>query len=1032
VATHEEKCQEARRERKRVVIEPAFRGTIRDRFLLVLAKNCTEYRVGVSYAPILEVPRKIVGKNGKRFLRKEYIKALSKMIARQLQLDASRVEDTIYSYAALSGSTPVIIKNGLTEEEYYRLNMLAKDWPGLVVERTTKRIYPRGKSCCHVVGYTAPLQREEFDRALCETATLRQYITRVESGEEEASSQEFFSAKERLLQLEHRAYRYQDEIGKTGIEAACERQLRGASGKRLFVTTASGEVIREESGSRDPISGKRVVLTLSSELQEWCETLLEQTEHDRYKAGEKHVEKGGANPRVRGGAIIAIDPHNGEVLACASYPQFDPNDFVRNTQALFDEPTEQKSLEWIKNDGYVRRIWDQEWEWLPETHCTTWMTWNHFITMVIPPQFTLKNQTDVLTLLNLQKELFELSSAFNTTCLAEILKKIPQDRLPTTLQQMVKISQNPADIIVLADLARLLIRHEDLPVSLWNKLNISLEELHTIICAKACFTHALSSAMKKAFTDGPFAEWKKEHETSFIEQCRKKEKELHQSPRPFLSYLDAECKKQYATWWETSGEQLLWNIFSGKVDEVPPWAKNAVANCVATFFSTHQHHKNGAKKLANLLSNFDQEDGIIFLSALQGYEGLSHKLWGKYTTTVQGPGPKDGKGLVRTFLSFEAAPMASFCYMQPSPPGSIFKLVVGYAALHRQLNLLNGDESQLIPSFYRMYDGVTKEGSRVYIGADATGKLIPQSYKGGRIPKSLTTNIGEIDMIHAIAHSSNPYFSLLAAEFLENPEDLNTTASLFGYGKRCGMLPWESPGFLPKDLSTNKTGLYTTAIGQHTLLATPLQTATMLCAIANGGDLLTPRLIKMVVGAELATRRQIFGRTSYPHKNLMRRVGIEFPIWLQDKCGVHHDVYITNKKIRSHLPMTRKEQYILFEGMRAAAEKIIDDPRVSFIHGTELLQALHESRKWMIGKSGTAEVPARLGLGLGQPPYMYNHTSFGAVFFSEDERPDLVVMVFLRYGTKGREAAPLAASVAKKWREIQKKYSQNPAQNFCQ
>jgi cell division protein FtsI/penicillin-binding protein 2 len=63
---------------------------------------------------------------------------------------------------------------------------------------------------------------------------------------------------------------------------------------------------------------------------------------------------------------------------------------------------------------------------------------------------------------------------------------------------------------------------------------------------------------------------------------------------------------------------------------------------------------------------------------------------------------------------------------------------------------------------------------------------------------------------------------------------------------------------------------------------------------------------------------------------------------------------------------------------------------------------------------------------------MYNHTSFGAVFFSEDERPDLVVMVFLRYGTKGREAAPLAASVAKKWREIQKKYSQNPAQNFCQ
>lgn len=1034
ISSHEEKVQEARRTRKRIVVEPALRGTIRDRFNLMLATNALEYRIGVCWTPIQEIPRRVADRKGRRLLRKEYVHALSKMLSRQLQLDAERIEDIIYSYAALSGNSPVILKTGLTEEAYYRLNMLAKDWPGLVVERTAKRVYPRGKSCCHVVGYTAPLQREEFDKAVSETAALRDYVAKVERKEQEASGPEFFAAKQRLLNLEHRAYRFHDEIGKIGIEAAFERQLRGLSGKRLFITTAHGEVVREESGSRDPVSGKRVVLSLSAELQEWCEQLLAETEQDRYTAAAKSTDTG-PNPRVRGGAIVAIDPRSAEVLACASYPQFDPNDFVRIHPALFDVPHEQKSLTWIKNEGYVRRIWDQEWPWLPEDGGPFWMTWRRFIDEVIPQNFSLKNQLffPVGELVALQKGLFDLVHPNDKGYLSAAQRLIQHRPCSNTLssgvQALTEAASDPMDLLYLADLSRLIVRYEELPEALWKQLfHISLEEMHAMIGAKSCLMDAIASSARKAFAIGPFAAWRKDHEAAFIAERRKEEQTAQRIAQPYLSYLDAEQKRQFTSWWELTGEQLLWSILSGNTKSVPDWARGAIVHCLETFFSTHTQHKEGGKRLCLLLEHVCQEDGILFLSSLKGFEGLRHMVWGQYTATVQGPAPKNGQQLVRAFLSLEAAPMASFCYMQPSPPGSIFKLVVGYAALHKQLDLLHGDETKLSSSFFRMNDTYWRQGTKAFVGTDAEGKPIPQAFKGGRIPKSLTTHIGEIDMVRAIEYSSNPYFSLLAADFLESPIKLLDAATAFGYGQKTGMLPWESPGSLPTDLLSNKTGVYTTAIGQHTLLATPLQSAVMLSTLATQGDVIVPRLVKMVAGHELSVQRRILGRSSFPHRALMCHAGIDFPIWLQDRAGLHQHLIVTKKKLARHVPLSATEQTILFTGMRAACEKIMSDPRVAFAfqHRPDLVGALQEFQGYVIGKSGTAEVLARIGIGMRQPPSVFNHTSFGAIFFSKErpQEPELVVVVLLRYGTLGREASPLAASVARKWKEIQKKHSQ--------
>src|SRR5262249_35066640 len=101
-----------------------------------------------------------------------------------------------------------------------------------------------------------------------------------------------------------------------------------------------------------------------------------------------------------------------------------------------------------------------------------------------------------------------------------------------------------------------------------------------------------------------------------------------------------------------------------------------------------------------------------------------------------------------------------------------------------------------------------------------------------------------IDIVHAIERSSNPYFSILAGDILDDPEDLCMAANLLGYGEKTEIdLPGEYGGRLPKDIAYNRTGLYAMAIGQHSLVGTPIQTATMLAALANGGEILKPQIL---------------------------------------------------------------------------------------------------------------------------------------------------------------------------------------------
>ncbi len=328
-------------------------------------------------------------------------------------------------------------------------------------------------------------------------------------------------------------------------------------------------------------------------------------------------------------------------------------------------------------------------------------------------------------------------------------------------------------------------------------------------------------------------------------------------------------------------------------------------------------------------------------------------------------------------------------------------------------NYPQGSASHLTPADLNpliIVDQVYKKGKNTFVGMTDEGKPIPQLYKGGRLPRSCNYNLGRMDLLKAIETSSNPYFSLLAGDLIEDPNDLIKAAELFGYGKKTGVdLPAEISGKMPSDLDVNRTGLYATAIGQHTLVVTPLQTAVMLSALANGGKILKPQIVCLKAGCQ-PTRDPISMKSILEHK--IDRVE---PVVL-------NEIYLPE--------MIRK---ILLEGMhkvvlRTQAESLFALSR-TYKDYPEAISDYIELKNQLIGKTSTAESMERLDLDSERGTTLYTHVWFGGISFPKDigngllnrnayADPELVVVVYLKFGAYGKEAAPIAAQIVKKWREI--------------
>ena len=364
VFEYDKRLEESQKPQRKTVIEPAIRATIRDRFNVPLAINKMSYQATILYSQLRDIPSvewikdPTTGQRKKILKRKTYIRALSEKVAKELGLDSERVEDLIHAKASYYAQVPFVIKENLSEKEYYRLKMLQKDWPGLHVRYLPKREYPKGRVGADVIGYMGAINRTEYEKILHEIKALEQFIAARENDEEGewiegvADTQE---ARRKLKGLQAKAYTIHDYVGKTGIEGVYEQQLRGFYGKKNFYTNPKGAFLRELPGTRPPLPGQRILLTLSSELQEYAEQLLMQNEELRVVRkssliGEKKTVIAEKEPWIKGGAIVVLDPATADVLALASYPRFDPNDFISGGDKETQREKNRRIHRWFEND----------------------------------------------------------------------------------------------------------------------------------------------------------------------------------------------------------------------------------------------------------------------------------------------------------------------------------------------------------------------------------------------------------------------------------------------------------------------------------------------------------------------------------------------------------------------------------------------------------------------------------------------------------------------------------------------------------
>ena len=190
-------------------------------------------------------------------------------------MDSQKIEDTIHGKASLFPHTPFVIKEDLTEKEYYRLKMLEKDWIGIRPERGSKRYYPKGKIASDVIGFMGAISSHEYYAIAQEISLLQTYLSEREAGNTPMLPKGFHNAlqvRERLKQLQEKAYTINDSVGKTGVEAAFDPELRGYAGKKTYEVDIKGNLLRELPGSRKSLPGQRLLLSISAELQEYART----------------------------------------------------------------------------------------------------------------------------------------------------------------------------------------------------------------------------------------------------------------------------------------------------------------------------------------------------------------------------------------------------------------------------------------------------------------------------------------------------------------------------------------------------------------------------------------------------------------------------------------------------------------------------------------------------------------------------------------------------------------------------------------
>ena len=167
----------------------------------------------------------------------------------------------------------LMIRSRLTDEEVARFAAQQFRFPGVEIKARLFRDYPYGEKTAHLIGYVGRINQTD--------------VAQLEENDLAAN------------------YRGSDYIGKTGLEQSYESELHGATGVEQVEVDSGGRAVRRLSRA-PPVSGNALVLSIDAKLQE-----IAFQSFGNYR-----------------GALVAIDPNNGEVLAFVSKPGYDPSLFI--------------------------------------------------------------------------------------------------------------------------------------------------------------------------------------------------------------------------------------------------------------------------------------------------------------------------------------------------------------------------------------------------------------------------------------------------------------------------------------------------------------------------------------------------------------------------------------------------------------------------------------------------------------------------------------------------------------------------------
>jgi penicillin-binding protein 2 len=179
--------------------------------------------------------------------------------------------------------TPVVVQNGLHQDQIFYLYEHRADFPGVQLAESWLRRYPYRSLAAQVLGYVGQISPDEYKR------------------------------------LKKEGYQPTDSIGQAGIELSYDGYLRGRDGTAELTVDSRGRPKSAVKPQALPKPGDALRLTINIGLQRAAERAL------RFGV---QLARGNGETQADGGSIVALDPRDGSVLAMASYPTFQPSIFV--------------------------------------------------------------------------------------------------------------------------------------------------------------------------------------------------------------------------------------------------------------------------------------------------------------------------------------------------------------------------------------------------------------------------------------------------------------------------------------------------------------------------------------------------------------------------------------------------------------------------------------------------------------------------------------------------------------------------------